>query len=150
MQPGSASNTPDATIILLPIAIIVIPIVCLTLPSILVARSYNKSLKKKPMETEIDILRVIFWKTDNEEQSSSGTYFYRIETGDYIETRKMSDTEIDINLTAKYECNWKRPALGLLALWAISTRGGQSFVPNSKLNFHLSIRIGLNPFYQCV
>ena len=61
MQPGSASNTPDATIILLlPIAIIVIPVVCLTLPSILVARSYNKSLKKNPMETEIDILRVTF------------------------------------------------------------------------------------------
>ena len=25
-----------------------------------------------------------------------------------------------------------------------------NFLPNSKLNFHLSIRIGLNPFYQCV
>ena len=60
MQPGSASNTPDATIILLSIAIIVIPIACLTLPSILGAGSYNKSLKKKPMETEIDILRVTF------------------------------------------------------------------------------------------
>ena len=32
----------------------------LTVPSILGARSYNKSLKKKPMETEINILRVAF------------------------------------------------------------------------------------------
>ena len=60
MQTGLASNTPDATIILLPIAIIVIPVVCLTLPSILGSRSYNKSLKKKPIETEINILRVAF------------------------------------------------------------------------------------------
>ena len=60
MQPGSASNSPDATILLLPIAIIVIPAVCLTLPSFLGARSYNKSLKKKPIEAEINILRVAF------------------------------------------------------------------------------------------
>ena len=32
----------------------------LTVPSILGARSYNKSLKKKPIETEINILRVAF------------------------------------------------------------------------------------------
>ena len=32
----------------------------LTVPSILGARSYNKSLKKKSMETEINILRVAF------------------------------------------------------------------------------------------
>ena len=32
----------------------------LTVPSILGARSYNKSLKKKPMEMEINILRVAF------------------------------------------------------------------------------------------
>ena len=37
-----------------------IPLAFLALPSILGARSYNKSLKKKPMETEINILRVAF------------------------------------------------------------------------------------------
>ena len=37
-----------------------IPLAFLTVPSILGARSYNKSLKKKPIETEINILRVAF------------------------------------------------------------------------------------------
>ena len=60
MAPGSASNTPDVTILLLPIAIIVIPAVCLTLPSILGAKAYNKSLELQPVEAEINILRVAF------------------------------------------------------------------------------------------
>ena len=37
-----------------------IPLAFLTVPSILGARSYNKSLKKRPMEAEINILRVAF------------------------------------------------------------------------------------------
>ncbi len=37
-----------------------IPLAFLALPSILGARAYNKSLKKKPIETEINILRVAF------------------------------------------------------------------------------------------
>ena len=37
-----------------------IPLAFLTVPSILGARSYNKSLKKRPMEAEINILRVVF------------------------------------------------------------------------------------------
>ena len=37
-----------------------IPLAFLTVPSILGARSYNKSLKQKPIETEINILRVTF------------------------------------------------------------------------------------------
>ena len=37
-----------------------IPLAFLALPSFLGARSYNKSLKKKPIEAEINILRVAF------------------------------------------------------------------------------------------
>ena len=37
-----------------------IPLAFLTIPSILGARSYNKSLKKRPIEAEINILRVAF------------------------------------------------------------------------------------------
>ena len=37
-----------------------IPLAFLTIPSILGTRSYNKSLKKRPMEAEINILRVAF------------------------------------------------------------------------------------------
>ena len=37
-----------------------IPLAFLTIPSILGTRSYNKSLKKRPIEAEINILRVVF------------------------------------------------------------------------------------------
>ena len=37
-----------------------IPLAFLTIPSILGTRSYNKSLKKRPIEAEINILRVAF------------------------------------------------------------------------------------------
>ena len=66
---------------------IAIPVVCLILPSILVA--YNKILTKRPIEAEISILRVTFWKNGNKEQVPSGTYFCQIEAVDYIETWKM-------------------------------------------------------------
>ena len=39
----------------------------------------------------VEINKAIYWdgKTEDGEQVSSGTYFYQIEAGDYIETKKM-------------------------------------------------------------
>ena len=57
MMPG---GDPGLPVLACAGACLSIPLAFLTVPSILGARSYNKSLKKKPIETEINILRVAF------------------------------------------------------------------------------------------
>ena len=57
MMPGV---DPGLEVLILSIPCLSIPLAFLALPSILGARAYNKSLKKKPIEAKINILRVAF------------------------------------------------------------------------------------------
>ena len=44
-----------------------------------------------PAGNYVEVNRAIYWdgRTEDGELVSSGTYFYQIEAGDYIDTRKM-------------------------------------------------------------
>ena len=57
MMPGV---DPGLEVLILSIPCLSIPLAFWALPSILGARAYNKSLKKKPIEAKINILRVAF------------------------------------------------------------------------------------------
>ena len=57
---GMMPGPPDPAVLILSIPCLSIPLAFWALPSILGARAYNKSLKKKPIEAKINILRVAF------------------------------------------------------------------------------------------